>query len=227
MDEQKTVTIAHKVRAFAGGFVGVIIFAIGTTLFEERLVYRIPRVLSLVFDLLGNVGTAIGMLLIGAGFIWWGLSKWKDAGGKTAVYAVCMLVGLAAAIPLMFLDNKPTRSVEEINADMERDRQEHIDEIRAAERPDLNNAEVDAFFDRFDAIYARFKNNIESGDSADIAASEQEFEAWGSSSAGFIPDLDADGKYAFSVYYTKLTMDWADLRATLPEIDGDGSQSDE
>lgn len=217
MDSQKTAAVAHKVRAFVTGFIGIIIFAMGTTLFEERLVYRIPSVLSPVFDLVGNVGVAVAMLLIGLGLIVWGAAKLKQAGGRTALYAILAVAGLGAAIPLMRMDNKPTGSGEEIMQDMERGRQEQIDAIRAAERPDLGNTEADAWFDRFDAIYARFKRNIEIGDSADIAASEKEFEDWGSSSAGFIPDLDADGKYALSVYYAKLAMEWEDLRATLPE----------
>ncbi|MDR3218692.1 MAG: hypothetical protein LBU22_06885 [Dysgonamonadaceae bacterium] len=71
METSKVASLAKRVEALAAGFIGVCFFSIGTSYFQERFIYRIPRILSPVFDLFGNVGAALGMLIIGIGFLVW------------------------------------------------------------------------------------------------------------------------------------------------------------
>lgn len=59
MDQQKVVTVAHRVRALAIAFVGCGFLSYGTSYFNERLVYEVPRILVPVYDLLGKVGLAV------------------------------------------------------------------------------------------------------------------------------------------------------------------------
>jgi len=100
MDKQKIVAIAQKVEALAIGFIGVFFFSLGTSYFRERFIYQVPRILIPVFDLLGNVGLAIAMLILGGGIIYYGFTKWKSASDKKSLYWILAAIGLVIGIAL-------------------------------------------------------------------------------------------------------------------------------
>ena len=170
-----------------------------------------PRILVPVFDLLGGVGLAVALLILGGGLIWWGLSAWKKAGGKTSLYCILAVISLAVGIVLFNVDLKPQRNSSEIMEDIEEAQQAQIDEIRNTERPKFNNDKTNAYFDQFEALLARFKKSVEEGNSDSVEACEKEFEELLMTSADAVQELDNDKKYEFSVYNAKLMMEWGEL----------------
>jgi hypothetical protein len=212
MDKEKVAVVAHKVRAAAIGFIGVIFFGMGTSYFSERLIYRMPRILGPVFDLLGNVGLAVAMLILGGGLIWWGFSRWKAVEGKPSLYWALAALGIAVSVILFNVDLKPRKSSLEMMEEMEREHTEQIEEIRNTERPELNNAEADDYFDKFEELSGRFKENMAKGDQEAIATNEREFEEMKATVADILQNLDDDAKYDFSLYDAKLMIEWADIR---------------
>jgi hypothetical protein len=212
MDKERVAVVAHKVRAVAIGFIGVIFFGMGTSYFSERLIYRMPRILGPVFDLLGNVGLAVAMLLLGGGLIWWGFSRWRAVEGKPSLYWILAAVGIVVSVVLFNVDLKPRKSSSEMMEEMEREHTEQIEEIRNTERPRIDNAEADAYFDKFEELGGRFKENVAKGDQEAIAANEREFEELKATAADILQNLDDDAKYDFSLYDAKLVIEWADIR---------------
>jgi hypothetical protein len=209
MDKEKGAVVAHKVRAVATGFIGVIFFGMGTSYFSERLIYRMPRILGPVFDLLGNVGLAVAMLILGGGLIWWGFSRWRAVEGKPSLYWILAALGIAVSVILF---NVNFKSSSEMMQEQEQQVQEQIEEIRNTERPGFNNAGVDAYFDKFEELGGRFKENVAKGDQEAIAANEREFEELKATVADILQNLDDDAKYDFSIYDAKLMIEWADIR---------------
>ena len=112
MDKQKTVSIARKVESLAIGYIGVFFFSWGTSYFQEQLYYQVPRILIPVFDIFGNVGLAIGMLILGGGLIYYGFTKWKIAAEKKNLYWILAVIGLAIGVALANITFNPNKSAE-------------------------------------------------------------------------------------------------------------------
>jgi hypothetical protein len=212
MDKEKVAVVAHKVRAAAIGFIGVIFFGMGTSYFSERLIYRMPRILGPVFDLLGNVGLAVAMLILGGGLIWWGFSRWRAVEGKPSLYWVLAAVGLIASVVLFNVDLKPRKSSSEMMEEIEREHTEQIEEIRNTKRPRIDDVWVNEYFDKFEELNGQFKENVAKGDQEAIASNEREFEELKATAADIRQNLDDDAKYDFSLYDAKLVIEWADIR---------------
>jgi hypothetical protein len=211
MDKTRSVTIAKKVEALAIGFIGVCFFSMGTTYFQERFIYRMPRILMPVYDLLGPIGLAIAMLLLGLGLIVWGFTMWKSAGGKKSIYLILAVVTLAVGVFLannanLFEDSK-SKSSEEIMQQMEDNRQKQMEEVRQTKRPDLKNEKVDKYFDDFDALYTQLEKAITT-EEAD--ALNEEYMQLMTQTTDLIQQLDKKDVYEFSKYNAKQSMQWYD-----------------
>ena len=93
MFKPKTVNIAQKVESLAFGFVGVFFFSMGTSYFQERFIYRMPTILTPVFNIFGNIGLAIALMIVGGGIIYYGYTKWKSASPKKSIYLILATIG--------------------------------------------------------------------------------------------------------------------------------------
>jgi hypothetical protein len=206
MEEQKRVNVARKVEALATGFVGICFFSMGTPYFQERLIYQMPRILVPVYELLGGTGLAVAMLLLGLGFIAWGFLRWRSTQASPAPYLILAVMGLAVGV---FLANYNFRSSEDIMQDMEDEQQEQIEDVKQAARPDFGDADIDRYFDEFEALYDRLENNAANADSVRIL--NEEFYRWSSSQpADLLSPLDNDQKYEFSKYNARLSVQWSE-----------------
>jgi hypothetical protein len=212
MNKQKTVNIAHKVEALAIGFIGICFFSMGTTYFQERFIYRMPRILVPVYDLFGSTALAVVMLLLGIALIVWGFSKWKSTQASSKLYLILAVVGLAAGV---FLANYNFKSPEKTMQEMEEKRQTQIEEMKQTTRPDFKNVEIDQYFDAFDTLYAKLERYSTNADSVQIF--NDEFYQWTSQTADLLTPLDNNPKYEFSQYYAKLTMQWSDKMQLINE----------
>jgi len=90
MEKTKIVMIAKRVEGLTIGFIGVCFFGMGTSYFQEQLIYRMPRILVPIYDLPGSTALAVSMLVLGIALLVWGFSYWKSAAGKTsALWNTC------------------------------------------------------------------------------------------------------------------------------------------
>lgn len=101
--ENKIQIIGERIKAFAIGLIGSLFFSLGFSYFSEQSHYRVPRVLLPVYEYLGNVGLAIGLIVLGGGLMFWAYKKFKDNAGKPVVMIVALVVFLITAFGIVQL----------------------------------------------------------------------------------------------------------------------------
>ncbi|MDR1330539.1 MAG: hypothetical protein LBK07_00355 [Tannerella sp.] len=211
MDNQKIAAVARKVEALALGYIGVFIFSMGTSYFQERFLYRVPRILIPVFDVFGGVGLAIGMLILGSGLIYYGFTLWKSVSEKRNLYLILTAAGLVAGVALANLDFNPGKAAG-IMEEMDKRRASQMDELRNSDELSFSNAEVDEHIARYNALYERYEAGLKSGDEAAVAECEKEFGEWITKTAAIMQGLNDEEKVELARYQAKLAVRWSDLR---------------
>ena len=214
MDTEKRVAIGNKINAFAYAFVGIGIFSYGTSYFQERLLYNVPRILIPVFEIFGNIGLAIGMLILGGGLIYWGFTKWKSVFEKKNLYWIIAVVGLAVGVVLAnvnFNPNKSAEILEEMHQKTEAQAKEREEAFRNAGELSFRNPHADAHIAKFNELYKRFKN-LENVNEESINALDEELIAWAENAPNVFEKLKKDEKAEFGRYIGKITLQWQDLR---------------
>jgi uncharacterized membrane-anchored protein YhcB (DUF1043 family) len=209
MSKEQIVIVAEKAKSYGIALVGIVFFSLGTSYFQERLLYRVPRILEPVFDYLGNIGLAVGMLVLGGVFIAYGFINWKKVSQKSLPYWVIALAGLVVGIALA---NINFRSSEKIMEDINKTREAQIDEIRNSDKPDFKDQEVEKHLDEFDKLYERFAKSLKNKDESAIADCEKEYEEWTLKLTDLMPNLNNDEKVELARYNAKLSISWHDLR---------------
>jgi len=212
MEKTKTVTIAKKIEGLAIGLIGVCFFSMGTTYFQERLIYRIPRILVPVYDLFGATALAVTMLLLGLGLIVWGFTKWQSFGGNKSLYLILAVVFLSVGVFLansygFFESSEERKSSEDVMQGMEESRVNQIEKVKQATRPNFKNAEIDKYFDDFDNLYARLEKTTSAEDAEKLNNEYNQFLAQ-SQLADLMKRLNNDQKYEFAQYNAKLSIQW-------------------
>ncbi|MDR1180620.1 MAG: hypothetical protein LBL13_01380 [Bacteroidales bacterium] len=211
MDKQKTVTIARKVESIALGYIGVFFFSLGTSYFQERFLYRVPRILIPVFDMLGNVGLAIGLLILGGGFIYYGFTKWKSVTEKKSLYWILAVAGLIAGVALANINFNPNKSTD-IQEKMDKKRESQMDELRNLDGLSFSNAEVDEHIAKYNTLYKRYEVSIKNQDETAIAECEKELVEWMTKTADIMQGLSNEEKVELARYQAKLSIQWNDLK---------------
>ena len=217
MDKQKISIIARKVEAFAIGYIGIFFFSMGTSYFQERFLYRVPRVLIPVFDMFGNIGLAISMLILGGGLIYYGFTKWKSVAEKKNLYWILAAVGLVVGVALANVNFNPNKS-SEIMEEMDKRRENEMDKIRNSGELNFHNAEVDEHIANYNALYKRFEQSLENEDEDAAIACEDELLEWITKTADIVQRLSKmDEKTELARYQGKLSIQWNDLRMKYSE----------
>lgn len=159
--KEKTIGILNTIQSLAMVLVGSGIFSMGTTYFNEQSEYRIPRILIPVYELLGTIGLAIGMILLGVLIIYWGYRKFISY-NRRAIYiltfALICIVGFYAI--LYTTTQKPT--YEDAKSSIEQMHKKTEDAIKNSERPDIDLPVVNNYLNQLDSLKEK----------AQIAASE-------------------------------------------------------
>lgn len=213
MEDNNRISFAEKVKAAAITFIGAGIFSQGTFYFKEQASYNVPRILYPVFKLLGNVGLAVTMLILGLALIYWGYTKWKKYAGKTGVFSLIVLASFAIFLSILFFTGKKKTSTEELMKTSEENRQKGIDKINAMEKPDFGNPEVDQHFAAFETLLQEYSTAFKSKNNAEIEAKESAYMDWSSRSAGLIQKLETpEQKQEFALYLAKLSMKWQEVK---------------
>ena len=212
MGKEKVISVAEKAKASAMAFIGICFFSIGTTYFEERLVYRLPRIFIPILELFGNVALAIAMLVLGLAFIYWGYAKWKKFSDKSATFlilsAVGLLVGVVLAIGADFYKSDPDKIMDNI----EQRRQEQIDEIKNSGELNFQNENVDKHVAAFDSIYKKYEQETRGGNEAGIQECWEKYMKWTEGTADLMEELDVDQKVELARYLAKLAIKWSEVK---------------
>ena len=211
MDKQKTVSIARKVESLAMGFIGVGFFSYGTSYFQEQLVYNVPRILLPVFNIFGNVGLAIGMLILGGGLIFYGFTKWKAAEGKKNLYLIVAAVGLVVGVALANI-NFSSNKTDDFMERMDKQREEQIDEIMNLKDMTFKNAELNKQVAKFQELYKRFEQSVEQKDADKISACEEDFSIWQTELSDILEKLSIEEMTEYAPYNAKYSIQWHNLR---------------
>lgn len=213
MDKEKIRRIAKMVEASAITFIGIFFISMGTTYFEEKLVYRLPRILLPVLDFFGHIGLAIAMILLGGGLICYGFFKWKSVNTKYIIFGIITFLGLIVGLTIAFVyEEKSKTSAEELIQKSENSRQILIEEIKESEKPDFKNPELTKHFARFDSLYQIYKKNVETDNQTAIMENQQAFMQWSSELAPLMDGLTTDEKVALARYNAKLGIMWSEVK---------------
>lgn len=209
MENNKTISLAQKAKAVAITLIGAGIFSQGTFYFKEQNTYNIPRILYPVFELLGHVGLAVAMLILGLLLIFWAYNKWKNGNGKPSIFGIIVVAafGLFFAI-LLLTSNKKTSAAELIKAS-EENKAKGIEKMQATDKPDFGIPEVDAHFAAFEKLFEEYKAAYKNENEHEIAAKQNAFIAWNKKSAELMQKLQTpEQKQQFAQYLGKLSLQW-------------------
>ena len=209
MEKEKVVRTAERVKAIAAALIGICLFSFGTSYFQERFVYRVPRILLPVFDLFGGTGLAVGMLILGGGIIFYGYTKWKSTTLKQWPYWVVAVIGLAVGVFFANREAEPGKSAE-IMQEMDQNRQKQIEEIRKVEKPDFKNPDIGKYLAEFDEMYEQYCKSIADGDAEGIIKSQHMYGDWTMKAGELMKPLNNDQKTELVRYMAKLAIRWSD-----------------
>ena len=212
MEREKVVTTAEKVKALAIGFIGICIISNGATYFEEQAMYHVPRILLPVFNVFGNVGLAIGMVILGLVALIYGFIKWAQFSRNKMLYPIIAVPVLILGIFLSFYVGLFKDRDERNGLTREESRNAQIDEIRNMEKPEFKNEVVEKFLSDFDVIFKQFEENVKAGDEQGKQDSEAAYLTWIGSSVQAFAELGNEDKGKLSAYMAQLAFKWNDVR---------------
>ncbi len=210
MEDNKTLNVLNKVKSLAIGFCGAGIFAQGIFSFKELPSYRMPRILTIVYDTLGHIGLAIAMVILGGALFFYGYSIWKKTGGTLFLFRLLIVLFMFIFAFIIFFATKaeyrvPTAS--DVKAAEER-RLESIDQMMQMDQPNFNNAQIDQFFEEFNVLFSKYKIQIANKDNAGIQQSQNEYIAWLTKSSSLMTSLSNEQKQQMALYTGKLSTMW-------------------
>lgn len=212
MENNNRINIAERIKAIAISFIGAGIFSQGTFYFKEQTSYNVPRILYPVFKLLGNVGLAVTMLILGLALVYWAYTKWKNTAGKPSIFGLIAVASFAIFFSILFFTGKKA-TPEELVKSSEESRAKGIEKIKSAEQPDFDKPEIDAHFAAFEKILKEYQAIYKNKNEQQIAAMESAYMSWSEKSAGLIQTLETPKqKQEFALYLAKLSMKWQEVK---------------
>ena len=174
-DTNKVISTAEKVKAFAMGFIGAGIFSMGTTYFSEQAEYRIPRILWPVYEIFGNIGLAIGMILLGSLLMFYAYRKLISNGGKAIYLLAVLVVAIIGFYAIIFSTAKKSTSIEDVRASLEANQKKTENEIANSDRPDLESESANKYLNQLDALKVKYEKAVNEKDKTKIDACEKEY----------------------------------------------------
>jgi uncharacterized membrane protein len=214
MEENKSVNVFNKIKALAIGFCGTGIFAQGIFSLKALPTYRMPRILTIVYDTFGHVGLAIAMILLGGALFFYGYSIWKKTGGKLFLFRLLIVLFMFIFAFIIFFATKTNSRIPtaEENKVAEESRLKSIDKMMQMDKPDFNDSKIDAYFAEYDALYSKYEINIKNKDQAGIQQSQTDEVAWVTKASSLMIPLSNEQKQQFALYIGKLSTKWQQLK---------------
>lgn len=198
--ENKTLNIAEKVKAFAMGLIGSLFFTWGLTYFQEQENYRVPRILIPVFELFGNIGLAIGLLILGTLLMFFAYQKFTKFGGKPNVMMILLPILVISAFMISkFTENPDKRSsVDKIQSIKEKI---NAHQNNKAERPKMKNQKANEFLDKRENLLAEMTKAKNANDEATFKTLERKFWGLNHDYAKITMEISKDQNYIAFISY--------------------------
>ena len=215
MEKEQIAVIAEKVKAFAMGLIGICFVSMGATYFEEQAIYRVPRILLPIFNIFGNIGLAIGLILLGLGLMVYGFIKWKKFSQKAMLYPIIAIPVLALSIYLSFAVDAFKDKGNGDGLTSEERREAQIEDIRNMKKPKFKSEKVEKYFLEFDDIFEKFKENVQTDNEQGITDSENAYMEWTSRSIEIIKEVKDKERTDFASYAAQLGIKWHDVRTSV------------
>ena len=164
-EENKTIATLEKIKSFAMTLIGAGIFSMGTTYFSEQSEYRVPRILLPVYELFGNIGLAVGMIILGAGLMYFAYRKYVQNNGKPVYMLVFSLLAIIGFYGLILSTNqKKTVTIDDLKATLEKNQQKTDQEIMNTERPNLDSDLANKYIVKLERLEQKFKKSVDEKD---------------------------------------------------------------
>lgn len=195
--ENKTLGIAEKIKTFAMGLIGSLFFTWGLTYFQVQKEYRVPRILMPVFELFGNIGLAIGLLILGAALMFFAYKKFTKFGGKPIIMMILLPVLVISAFMISkFAGNTST---EERIQTIEENINVHNEKI---ERPKMENQKANEFLDKREDLLAKMIKAKNTNDQVAFKSLEREFWGLNKDFAKITMEISNDENYISFISYS-------------------------
>ena len=196
--ESNVKTIAEKVKSLAMGFIGSMFIALGFSYFSEQAYYRVPRILIPIYNLLGNTGLAIGLLILGAILLYVSYTKFKNNEGRPAIILTVLPLFIIFSFTITKWTEKnnnpnPIPSNETAGAATK----ENKDVIR----PKLDHPLANTYLDQVELLIDKMSKAKEQKDDKTFEALETQYFELQNQLANIIPQLSKTDKYAAFVHY--------------------------
>lgn len=111
-----SLTVIEKIKSIAVALVGTGMTVKGFTYFTPQLSYDIPRILIPVYKLLGPVGLAVSMSILGLVLLLWSYSLWKKNSDKAISWIVIVSILILSIVTLIITFGNNNEAVSAINA---------------------------------------------------------------------------------------------------------------
>lgn len=204
----KKQMVVERIKAFAYGLIGSLFFTWGLTYFQEQESYRVPRLLRPAFELFGNIGLAVGLIIFGGLLMFYAYNSFKKNGGKPIVMLITLplLIVLAGALTMLESSNKASVNTTSEAADIET-------EIANAMRPKIDNPRADDYFDKMEKMLQQMTKAKESSDKAMFDDLEKQyFQIKKDYDDIFIEMAKTPYYKEFTVYNAKISKQITELR---------------
>lgn len=209
MEKQNTtMSLLQKIRYFALGFIGIGILSQGTLYFQPQASYHVPRILIPIFEAFGNIGLAVGMVLIGGLLFYYGFSQWKNAGGTIKTFLAFGIVAMVVFYGLFWLTDYTRRANTTTAAE---DREQGIAKMKAMDRPDFGKPAIENHFNEFDLLYKKLEASKASKNGEAITECETAYVAWTNRMPELYTGLSVEEMQQLALYCGKLSMQWQEL----------------
>ena len=165
-DKNSTLETLEKIKSFAIAGVGAGIFSMGSTYFSEQAEYRIPRILIPVYEIFGNYGLAIGMLILGLILMYFAYKKYTGNQGKPLYLIAFLILAVIGFYAIILSTSTKKTSIEDIKSTIEKSEQTTNTVSIATTRPTIDNANAKNYLEKLEAIEIKYQEAISKKDKA-------------------------------------------------------------
>ncbi len=124
MQEKDSVLLTlEKIKSFAMTVVGAGIFSMGSTYFSEQTEYRIPRILLPIYSLFGNIGLAVGMVILGLILMYFAYVKYKKNKGKPIYLLAFSIIAVLGFYGIIYSEINKKTTIEDLKTSIEKSQQ--------------------------------------------------------------------------------------------------------
>jgi len=213
METQKTLNNLEKIKAVVMGFIGAGIFSQGTLYFSPQRSYNIPRILYPVFEIFGNKGLAVAMIILGLVLLYFGFAKWKKSNGNAITYRIIGIASIAVFFSVLFFSGNKKISTEDVMKTSEETRDKAIASIKEMDKPDFGSREINNHFAIFEINLKHYKDAVAKKDEQAIKTWQTQYIKWSERSAMLMQKLTTnEEKQKMALYVGKSSMKWQEIK---------------